>query len=311
MTTYVSAPLTFTLQENTPAGEANWKLCIQGIHDALIGCGLVDTNDTGATDLSTVTRGSTSGQVRATRMYRFNDSRQGVDPVFIKVEYANGNNVGNMPAVYFTVGQGTNGSLTLTGQTSSRYLCGNNSINVNYTGAATTYACHTEGYFGIFGRRIASGTNMGGGSKLYECFTVTRTRDAAYAFDGIGVMVTADNDYSAKCFSNQFVRFAAPAATSLSTTQGALIVGHPSSSALLNGDKQLYPHFFYDPGYKIHQSWSTFTIVQADFAANPTTFTATPVVAGGPRTFIFLGNDFAQWGDPNGSSAYRIATLWE
>jgi len=311
MTTHVSAPFSFTLQENTPAGEANWKICIQKIHDALIAVGMVDNNDTGSTDLSTVTRGSNSGEVRATRMYRFNDSRQAVDPIFVKIEWCNGNNIGNMPAIFVTVGQGSNGALTLTGQTSSRVRCGSNSINVNYTGPAQNYYCHTEGYLGMFGRRIASGTAMSGGSKLYECVTITRTRDSSYNFDGRGVMITTDNDYSAKMFSNQFVRFASPATLGLNTTQGCLVPGLPASSVLLNGDRQLYPHFFYDPGFGIDQSWSTFTIVQADFASSPTQFTATPIAAGGQRTYMFLGNDFAQWGDSNGSSSYRIATLWE
>jgi hypothetical protein len=313
MTTYVSAPFSFQLQSNTPTGEAEWKQSILNIHDALIGCGMVDNNDTGSTDLSTITRGASANQVRGTRMYRFNDSRQGVDPIFVKIEYTNGNNIGNQPCLWFTVGQGSDGALTLTGQTSSRIQTGSPSVNTNETPLAQNYYCHTEGYFGAFGRRVATSNpnSLSVGTRTYEAFTITRTRDASYNFDGRGVLITADSAYSAKMFSNQFVRFASPATLGGFTTQGCLVTGLPANSALLNGDKQLYPHFFYDPGFGIEQSWSTFTIVAADYAQNPVIFNATPIAAGGSRTFLFLGDGYAQWGDPNGSSAYRIATLWE
>lgn len=140
--------------------DANFRAWGSGIASGLQAVGLVKTSNTGQINWSTVTRGTaTSGAAvsQGYEIYRLNDSLQSTQPVFIKVEYGTsvrGNSgVGGAswaaPAMWVTVGTGTNGAATLTGSVSSRIAmthASNTQTGQPSTAAATQYStCYFSG----------------------------------------------------------------------------------------------------------------------------------------------------------------------
>jgi hypothetical protein len=91
----------------------------QAIHDALVAVGLVQTADTGQIILASFTQITAANAVWGYEIWRFNDTLQATAPVFIKIEYGEGNATGTM-AIWITVGTGTNGAGTLTGVIATR-----------------------------------------------------------------------------------------------------------------------------------------------------------------------------------------------
>jgi len=304
MTTWVSAPSNYGGSfggNNTYAlSKARWYM----VHDALVGAGLVQTADTGQLDFETVSWGTGNSVMYGYRMYRFNDSRQGVDPIFIKVQYGNGWNGSRKSGFQYQVGQGTNGAGTLTGQLSTNaWLSGN---LPDSTGDFTyqVYACHVDGFFGIM---IAPG-NLPYGVPIGYC-SIQRTRDLSYAFDGTGIMIHDDNADARGCGNAQFVRFGANAFTGVRSTHFCIAPMLRASTALANGDKQLFPWFFADPS--IRQAWATFTVRGNEIAGSMTTFTASPY-AGQARTFIYPGLGKSPRSESaNTQTTWEMAMLWE
>lgn len=101
------------------ADDATFRTWAQGIHDALVACGMVQTSDTGQINLATVARPAVVSNYAGYEIWRFNDALQAQSPIFFKIEYGVGTTV-DRPALAIQFGQGSNGSGTLTGTTSLR-----------------------------------------------------------------------------------------------------------------------------------------------------------------------------------------------
>lgn len=123
------------IQKNDSGGLRSWG---SALSSALQTVGLVKTSDSGQANWSTITEPSGANEVRGYEIYRFDDALQTTAPVYIKVEYGSGVTY-SVPAVWITVGTGTDGAGTLTGRVSSRLqiACGNSSSN--------SYACRANG----------------------------------------------------------------------------------------------------------------------------------------------------------------------
>lgn len=93
--------------------DAGFRAWATKIHDALVAVGLVELNDTGEIDLSTVSTPASNSTYGGFEVFRFNDSQQGSYPIFLKVEYGRGLAAAR-PALRITAGTATNGSGTLT-----------------------------------------------------------------------------------------------------------------------------------------------------------------------------------------------------
>lgn len=86
--------------------------------DACLTQFLANTGDTGQTDLSALLATTSASQSRGFRIYRFNDAEQATFPIFLKVEYGStsGSGTANQtPAIWVTIGSGTDGAGTITG----------------------------------------------------------------------------------------------------------------------------------------------------------------------------------------------------
>ena len=115
-----------TLLVNTAvdhSSDAGFRVWGSEFHASLVSIGLTLTSDTGQINWTTVTRPalSTSGGYE---VWQFNDTLQSTTPIFIKLEYGTGPTLATYPAIWITIGQGTNGAGTLTGVFSSKSITG-------------------------------------------------------------------------------------------------------------------------------------------------------------------------------------------
>lgn len=119
------------LDHTSDAGFRAWGAEL-GVNLAL--AGLVQTADTGQINWTTVTRPgvSTAGGYE---IWRFADST-----LFLKIEYGTGTSAAN-PQMWITVGQGSNGTGTLTGQLSTRNIWTANTAPTSTATNYTTYIC--------------------------------------------------------------------------------------------------------------------------------------------------------------------------
>lgn len=96
----------------------------------LAAVGLVQTADVGQIDWGTALAPVAPDTVQGYEIWRFADALQASAPAFIKFEYGSGGAT-NYPAIWVTVGDGSDGAGNLTGATSTRQRCScNNSTAV-------------------------------------------------------------------------------------------------------------------------------------------------------------------------------------
>lgn len=310
MTTYISAMYSgnWGVMNGTGRDIATYRAHCLWIHNAILGCGLIQTSDTGQTDFTTLGGAistTTANQTYGYTVYRFNDVDQGTLPVYLKVEWGTG--AGTMcERLVVRVGNATNGAGTISGSPAVITAGGNN----NFVGTMTSiqaYSCHTRGFFSLF---VGPGNNLFGFP--LNALTIARTRNSSEAFDGLGIIAWGDGGGGSSGASTagqiSTTRILDNVSTYAASDQYCLPVGYPSSSALLNGDLQLYPHFYALPDIFPH--WAQFTVRSAEFTSTPVTFTATPFGTTA-RTFLFLGTSNAPVANVGNSSSFRLASLWE
>lgn len=125
---------------NLPANfatDADFRQWGQGLSAQFAAIGLVKTADTGQIDWSTVLKPSAASQIRGYEIWRFNDVLQATAPVFIKMEFGS-SATATWPALSPTIGTGTNGAGTLTGQIGTTRAVG---INTSFPAPGLNSYC--------------------------------------------------------------------------------------------------------------------------------------------------------------------------
>lgn len=153
--------------------DAEFRAWAQAIHDALIACGCVQTADTGQINLATVLRPASNAD-GGYEVWRLNDADQGTDPVYFKVTY--GSATQPRQRITVLVGQGSNGTGTITGTTVSTVAL---QTGTNTAGALTeTYQFAGDGsYVWMFLGPVPAQ----GGTHDNPIIGIGRLRDAAGA----------------------------------------------------------------------------------------------------------------------------------
>lgn len=169
-TTY--GPVTLRSTFSDDAGFRQWA---QGIHDAIVGAGLIQTADTGQIDFTTVTRPTNA--YAGVALYRFNDSLQATRPIFLQVSYGTGS-PNSVPKVALSVGTGTTGAGALTGATAIPFNSPTSTGGQN----GPVFASHGEGSFAL-NHTPTPGTVTGG-----VTIVVDRIRDENGAIPDDGVI---------------------------------------------------------------------------------------------------------------------------
>ena len=163
--------------------DATFRTACSGIHTAITAVNIIQTADTGQINWGTVTRPGVGYTSAGYEIFRFNDSLQATSPVFIRLDYGVSSRT-DFLGVWLTVGTGTNGAGTLTGNISTTAFIGcNNSAEapasrISYFSGDTNRLCvclfplpTTPSYnwivFGIERTHDTSGADTGDGAHIF------------------------------------------------------------------------------------------------------------------------------------------------
>lgn len=113
--------------------------------------GVTQTADTGQINTSTVTRSASINTAAGYVVGRFNDTAQSTSPIFFKLEFGTGSTASVSPAMWITIGTGSNGSGTLTGTVGTRVACGVFTTEASNITPYVTSCCYntTAGFLGF------------------------------------------------------------------------------------------------------------------------------------------------------------------
>ena len=183
------ANTSFTLTPVDHTSDAGFRTWGAEFHAQLVAIGLTQTSDTGQINWTTVVRPGV-GLAGGYEVWRFNDTLQSTTPVFIKLTFGT-NGTANYPEIWIAIGNGSNGSGTLTGLTSSSCSCGYSTAPLSTT---LTYFSRfvynpTLGFFGFSWKQ-----NLGVNLVAYQSAFVFRSCDSTGAATSTSVqLLTSDN----------------------------------------------------------------------------------------------------------------------
>lgn len=226
---------TFTFQSAPDiSSDVAFRKWVQGIHDAFIACGWVQTDDTGQLDIATAEVPTAQNTAAGHLMYRLDDDFQGVAPVFVKFEPGRGASTSaNVPTAWFTVGQATDGS----GEVSSVLLPRMATASgTNVPGVTNEYPSYASGdgsslclamwpmsgtnpifFFLLERSRNANGEPTGEGF-LIACSVATITQSSATSGTSSVVRVIGNGgSTSSGCAEDNFLNVRFPATVNGST----------------------------------------------------------------------------------------------
>jgi hypothetical protein len=260
--------------------------------------GLIQTADTGQINWATVTRPGIN-TAAGYEIYRFNDSLQGTYPIFLKIEYGT-HTTTSAPAMWLTVGTGSNGSGTITGQSSTR-----NTVNASAAPASTvttypTYVCYKDGSLGVMLKVGA----VASGPSAQAFFVVGRTVDDTGAETGDGF--TVFRRQASTSLGNLAQSVSVANSTTFTESQTYSMVHMGVTSSLVGSDKQVYKNYTIQP--RVRPVMQVATVIVTEYPS-ATSFTAT-FVGATARTYLSGGSGTAQHG-VGASSTNAAAMLWE
>jgi hypothetical protein len=204
--------------------DANFRLWINEIHNALIAFGWVQTSDTGQINFSTVTRPTTTLVYPGYAMYKMGDAIQTAGcPCFMRIDFGTGANTDN-PSVKVQVGVGgtTDGAGAFSGCNTST-LVQNNPSGTQANGSTTPQNMRTSGDSSSFRMHCWSTNNSNQG----WTFIIERDRDTSGANTALGVCLIF-------CFPDSNISSDHPVCQFLSATVGEVWTQETRWYALLS-----------------------------------------------------------------------------
>lgn len=257
----------------------------------LAAAGLVQTADTGQINWTTVTRPATN-TAGGYEIWRLSNSS-----LYFKIEYGTGSSA-TTPQMWITVGQGSNGSGTLTGQLSTRNTWTANAAPTSTLTSYNTYICVLADALSI----CWSLNGFQAASSAGGVLIVGRTVDSTGATTSIGFAVLRQIN-SSQAMACQCARIASTASTQAESTYFSMAVGAPASTLTNAGANQAYLVMMNVPDVFPFEWACTYKNSEVTKA---NTMSFAPV---GPtsRTFLALGGAAAN----NNDSSYGIAMIYE
>lgn len=285
--------------------DAEFRAWGSALSAALAAVGLTQTADSGQINWLTVSRPGTN-TAAGYEIWRFNDALQATAPIYIKVEYGTGGST-TRPQIWITVGTGTNGAGTITGQSSTRSTCMRDSaIDSPNVTPYPTYVCYnaTEGFLGVGIKMGSAGVSTWGAG----FFAIARSvnQDDGDTNGNACVVYTGSSTTGVGAPTAQSIRFANVAATYSASTAFCIVPANQTTS-LVGADNQAYLHFMVDPQVLAVKQLCT---IVANEVPLGNTFTATLIAD--PKTYISLGQNGPPGNSTGASSTtWTIAMLWE
>jgi hypothetical protein len=242
-------------------------------------CGLVQTADTGQINWTTVTRPAIN-VAAGYEIYRFNDALQATAPIFMKIEYGT-SSTATFPNIWLTVGTGSNGSGTLTGQSSTRNTVARALASSSTVTAFPTYVCVKNGSLAVI-------LKAGSSSSLPDAlavFAVCRTTDDTGAETGDGYTVFRRQSGNGVAGAVVAQAVSVSNATTFAESPYYAMVHHGVSSSLVGADKQVYKCYTVQP--RVRPVLQACVVLSTEYPA-ATSFTAT-LVGATARTYLSGG----------------------
>lgn len=271
--------------------DAEFREWAQAVHDALVAVGMTQTADTGQVNLATVAKPTSTGVYMGYEVFRFSDTLQATKPVYIKVEYGSAQGGATRPGVAVTVGTGTNGAGTLTGQVGTRMAL--------YPSADPSVG--TGRFSGANNRLTFCLYPDGAGAANVIFFSVERTKDAAGADNGDGLHSTG---VGASSVQSQTI----PYSGTISGVQSALATPlPPGESTAVNGSDVVVFSVFPVARVSRNPVQNLVTYLTADISGG-TTISVDPDGAGAKSYYCAgaLGTTVTSW-----NSSARLAFRYE
>lgn len=272
-------------------GDAGFQAWYNELISELIACGLVQTADTGQIGATAARPGTNTAAGYV--IMRLADSS-----LYFKIEFGTASS-SLEPQIWLTVGTGSNGSGTLTGQTSTRDVCTTDSAPFSTATPYTTYLCVVDDALAVVFKTGSSS------SRPLGFFCVGRTTDSDGNATSIGYAVM--HVESAASVVLQCVRTASPAATYAESQTYCIVPGEPSTSVDADGNLQAYPCWLNVP--EVLPWLHVCGIVNSDYPLN-STFGVT-LFGSTEHTYLAVGPLSASIGNPNDSSTYGYAVIFE
>jgi hypothetical protein len=309
MTTFVSGSTTRGIAWSTSFSTALFQPFCTKIKAALDGAGLVQTSDTGQLNVATVTYpGTDNTYTTGYLIYRFNDSLQGTDPVFLKIFLGRGSSSA-LVRMRVDIGQGSDGAGNLTGTVySNKILIAGDYAISGIDPACTDYSCHQEGYFMMMHGAVPAERDYP--PRIFLAIERTRNQTTG-SFDGRGVCLifAGANHITGSCFSD-FILWGVGSPASAAHQQFCIVPGSRTTDS--SGDYIAYPHFYWDEGV-IKRTWSWWTTHASSLPFGANTFDASPY--GTARRWLGIGNDGGRAirgvNNPTLAPSWGLVVLWE
>lgn len=283
------------INHTTDAGFRAWG---SGLSAGLALCGLTQTADTGQINWSTVLKPA-QGAAAGYEIWRNIDNS-----IYIKLEYGSNSNSATYPSLWITVGTGSNGTGTITGQTSGRLKLATDdttivSTSTPYANYLSSSAGHITIWFGV--RSLAS--NNGDLVILNIQRIVDSTGNPGT--EGFCLFYIALGD-SNSTYQLMSVRTTAIPATYNLTSYNTIIPGTPAASEPA-GSNQFWPTWGNLPNMRVNAG--AIVYINSEIAKE-NTFPATPVGTV-EHTYIAVGTNGASIPWASAPAGYALALRYD
>ncbi len=281
---------------------ANTKIWGQGITTALDTVGNPKTADTGQVDWTTYNSAPSPATYPAYEIRRFNDSLQSAAPIFYKLELGAAGNAAT-PGVRLTVGTGSNGTGTVTGNKTGLFTPGGSSGSTTVSANSLLCGASNRITCALFG----DGTFQSAGMH----FAIERTKDSLGNDTTEGALITvisASSLTGAVTKISQFLPFVGgvPAADVLGS------IGSVNGNGTDGADVITCPNFPFRGSGIMNPGLNVEYYMNASVNAG----TVAPIERYGiSRNYYFIGNNTSFAGMLRGNAAWiagsTLAIRWD
>ena len=235
--------------------DATFRVWGKSIADSLISMGLARSSDTGMINWSTVTKASVANTAQGYDIFIFQDALQGTYPVFIKLEYGGGSPVA-YPSIWITVGTGSNGSGTLSGQLSTRFqLSGGSNPGTNYT---SRFSGSTNRFMFNLWASGPVGAN-------WVFVSVERTHDSTGSDTADGIMLMGGSPYGS--YQTQYIPFSGVVPAARTVSRDWPVTVPLTGTGAVSSDIYIYPLRIWAYTYESSPSVNAFAYFDIDLTA--------------------------------------------
>jgi hypothetical protein len=191
--------------------DAHFQAWAQFIEDTLVTTGgWVHSTETGETAPGSLVHPTTANTKKGFRVYKMNDSLQGTNPVYMRIDYGS-SGAANTPGIWLTIGTGSDGAGTITGIVWN----GGSSSTPKIASSSNTTSLTNNSYGSADTNRVTIGLFTQNNANYPLIFGIERTKDATGADTGTGLLLV----------------YLAATATTVNTSRMVLLAGGSQPTA--------------------------------------------------------------------------------